>query len=418
MNDPIAVIEADRLLERHVPILPTERVALADAVGRVLREDVVSARPLPPFDRVTMDGYALASSVVARGTTAFPVEALATPGRTPRRLARPGGCIRVLTGCVLPEGCDMVVPQEAVTVAGEVMRLRDPVPATAGRFVHGAGSDCAAGTTLLRAGQGLRACDLGVLAAEGRADALVSRRPKVALLATGDELLKPGEPYRPGCLYASNGLALRAGLLEMGLDADLLPTASDRLETQQAVFAEALKKTDALLVSGGVSVGCRDFTRPALEACGVRVIFHRVRQKPGLPLLFGLGATGAPAFGLPGNPVSTLTSFARYVRPTLLRMMGVDPLPPIRVELAEAMTHPPGKTFFEPVRLERRKDARARAYPLAHHGSGDYWHAGQGDGFIELDEATTTYPRGAHAPFYPWSLLSWCAAPDLRQGPT
>ena len=359
----------------------TEVVPVELACGRVLRRPVRADRALPPFDRAMMDGIAMASA--AAGADRLRIEGVQLAGMEPGVLAKPAtGCWRVMTGAALPVGADTVVPVEELSLEEDHATLSEPELVEPRRFVHREGSDRTKDEILLRPGQRLGAPQVAVLAAVGLAEIEVAA-PRVALLSTGDELVPPGRPVEPWQIRPSSTYAMEAALRARGC-ADVrrrhLPDDRARmLETLPEILAAA----DLVVLSGGVSKGSHDFVPSVLEELGVEPVFHRVRQRPGKPLWFGLRTGGRPVFGLPGNPVSTLVCFRRYVIPALQRMLGAEDEPAESAVLAEAVRTPPALALFCPVTLDS-EDGVLRATPTPSNTSGDFAALGDSDGFVEL----------------------------------
>ncbi|HEV8322030.1 MAG TPA: gephyrin-like molybdotransferase Glp [Myxococcota bacterium] len=317
-----------RVLAEAKP-LPAERTALVAAAGRALAEPLVASADLPPFDDSSMDGWAVRAADLAAATpgaeVTLPVAFKVHAGeRAPRALA-PGECARVFTGAPLPDGADAVVKQEIVT-AGEA-GARFARPARAGEHVRRRGSDVAAGDTALAAGAALGPGELALLAAQGCPYVTVHRRPRVALLATGDELRDLGEPPERGHIVASSTYALAAAVRAAGGEPMLLGIARDDRADARARIHAGLG-CDVLLTTGGVSVGDHDLVKDALRESGCQERFWKVAIKPGKPIFFGVGPSsggpppGALVFGLPGNPISTMVCFEVFVRPALRALAG------------------------------------------------------------------------------------------------
>jgi molybdopterin molybdotransferase len=317
MADLIPIAEArSRVLEAVRP-LPAEAAPVADALGRVLAEDIRSPISVPPFDSSAMDGYAL----IAGDAGALELTDEARAGHPAAAAVTTGTAVAISTGAAVPEGATAVVPVERTERTGDTVR----VPATEpGANIRRAGEDIAAGETVLRAGDPLTPAALGVAASVGRASIDCARRPRVALLVTGDELTEPGTPLAPGGIYSSNGYALagqveRAGGLLAGRE-----HVADTAAATRAALGRALDAADVVVVSGGVSVGPHDHVKAALAGLGVEERFWGVNLRPGKPVWFGaLGDT--LAFGLPGNPVSAMVTFQLFVRPALAALQGTDP---------------------------------------------------------------------------------------------
>ncbi|TMQ09920.1 MAG: molybdopterin molybdotransferase MoeA [Deltaproteobacteria bacterium] len=304
-----------RAVIARVPRLATECVAIDRAAGRVLAADVIAARALPGFDNSAMDGYAARSADLP---ATVPVAGVIAAGQLDVPALAPGTALRIFTGAPMPAGADTVVIQEDAARDGDRVRLPASPPGDNLRVI---GEDIATGETALAAGTRLTAWDVGLLAALGITELVVSRAPRVALIATGDELVDVATPPRPGQLVDSSVHALAALVAEAGGTADRLGIARDDL----ASLADRLDASlgyDAVITTGGVSVGDRDHVRAALTAAGISLELYKVAMKPGKPFSFGMrgGASPAPVFGLPGNPVSTVVAFELFLRPALLAM--------------------------------------------------------------------------------------------------
>jgi molybdopterin molybdotransferase len=289
--------------------------------GRVLAADAVASVSLPPFATSAMDGYAVRAAELGDGPV--PIAFRVAAGDRPQPL--PAGVVAgIATGAPVPDGADAVVPiEDAEENAGGLMADRPRL----GAAIRPAGSDIEAGQVVVAAGSVLAPASLAALAAAGVQTVRVARRPRIAALATGDELRAAGETLEPGQIYESNLTAAAAQAARCGAEVVLTRTVpDDRAATEQA-FAEALRTADVVVSTGGVSVGPHDHVKPALEAAGVQQVFWRVAHKPGKPLWFGVGDDGVLVFGVPGNPVSSLVIFELFVRPALLAMQGAE-LPP------------------------------------------------------------------------------------------
>lgn len=314
----------ERVLDGVEPVTGTEPVAVGQCLGRVLAGPAVAVGPIPNHDNSAMDGYALRHGDLAPDReTEFTVVADLPAGARLTTAIGAGQAVRIMTGAPIPEGCDCVVKQEDVT--REAATLRVPPGQKPGQHVRRAGEDVAAGTEVLPRGRRLGAVDIGVLTSLGLARVEVVRRPRVAVLSTGNEVTPPGQPLAPGHVYDSNRLSLLASLEALRVEViDLGLVRDDR-----AAITEALRvggeKADAVISSGGVSVGDFDLVKEALSESG-HIEFWKVAMKPGKPQAYGrLGK--AAFFGLPGNPVSALVVFALMVRPALLKLMGAVPEP-------------------------------------------------------------------------------------------
>ncbi|MCR4295835.1 MAG: molybdopterin molybdotransferase MoeA [Elusimicrobia bacterium] len=331
----ISAEEALALIHAHARVLGAEPVPLERSVDRALAADVRAAVPLPPFDNSAMDGFALRAADLQGATPQAPVELsvreTVRAGGTGGVEVGPGEAVRIMTGAPMPRGADSVVMVER-TEAGADGKVRLAGSTMARSHVRARGEDVAEGSLLLEKGALLRPYDVALLAAQGFAEVEAVRLPRVAVLATGDELVNAREPLSPGKIRNSNGPALLAALSRWGVPSEDLGIAPDEPAALRAALAAALARADVLVATGGVSVGDFDFTKAVFAALGVREIFWKVAIKPGKPLFFGVLEAGAAppklVFGLPGNPIAALVCLEEFVRPALETLQGHAPKHP------------------------------------------------------------------------------------------
>ena len=402
----ITVPQADSILEKNPVSCPAVRVPLESAAGCVLREHVAADRDFPPFNRATMDGIAVNSASFLRGFRNFPVEGLQKAGSPALLLRSRNGCLEITTGAVMPKGCDCVIPVEYVEMDGRVAMVNDEFQARPGVNVHRKGSDARKGDILLRAGCRLLPARIAVAAAVGKSRILVTRIPAIALVGTGDELVEIDQPVKPFEIRRSNTCALAAGLTLSGYTDAKRFHIQDDPKKLRAGLKSILRKYDVIVLSGGVSKGKLDFVPRILEELGVTVLFHKVRQRPGGPLLFGKTSDGKPVFGLPGNPVSTQICLYRYVLPYLHKEIGLAPRAADYAVLSEAVTVKTALTHFLPVAVQFAQDGRLNAAPVSPQNSGDFVSLAKSDGFIELPAATFRFRKGSAHRFYGWINIS------------
>jgi molybdopterin molybdotransferase len=340
------------------PVTGVETLALAQALGRVLAEDLVSPMDVPPHDNSAMDGYAFDGALLAdaTGPLRLRVAGTAYAGGPQAGAVPPGHGVRVMTGAVMPPGLDTVVPQELVRVHDEPGACWVEVPVDAvrrGENRRRAGEDLARGGTSIAGGRVLRPSDLGLAASLGFDALTVRRRLRVALISTGDELREPGQPLPTGCIYDSNRASLTGALQRLGVEVVDFGLVPDEPAALEAAFSRAAAQCDAVVTSGGVSVGEADYTRQLLARLG-EVAFWKVAMRPGRPFAFGplrraAGAEPSWLFALPGNPVAALVTFYAFVREALLVLAGAPAAPPmgLRVKSAAAIRKRPGRTEFQ-----------------------------------------------------------------------
>jgi molybdopterin molybdotransferase len=345
--------EARSIILDHVVPLGAESVSLLDAAGRVLAGDVASPADFPAWDNSAMDGYALRADDLAGGA-ALPVAAYLPAGAPGAAPLAPGTAARILTGAPLPAGADTVVPFEHAREEDGAVRAARPVQP--GANVRHRGEDLRAGELALRAGTVLGPPEVSWLASASRLVVAVHRRPRVAVLSTGDELVPPGEPLGPGQIHDSNAFAVAAAVREAGGEPVLLGIARDDRDALREKLVEGLR-CDALVTSAGVSVGDRDYVREVLAELEVRQVFWKIEVRPGGPTAFAVrGAT--PVFSLPGNPVATLLIFDQLVRPAILKLAGRRAVlrPVVKAVFQDVLRRKAGRAGFVRVRLERRGD--------------------------------------------------------------
>ena len=393
--------EADRLIGENLACLPIESLPLVQCAGAVLRENVYAERDQPPFDRVMMDGIAFDSKAAATRRS-FSVQGIQAAGDPPLRLAGPERCIEVMTGAVLPHGCDVVIPVEQIGVDAGVATINAPVSVEPWNHIHRRATDCRQGAELLVSGTRLSAPEIAIAASAGMSRIRVSSQPTIVVVSTGNELVEPGDPIEPHQIRRSNVYGIVSGLRQRGFQRVADDHVSDDLDGLRSRLRFHLDTHDVLILSGGVSRGRFDFVPQVLDELGVRKVFHRIAQRPGGPMWFGISGSGRAVFALPGNPVSTLVCLSRYVLPALYSAMGQLPSAPLKIALGHPVTVKEALAFFMPVYLESDEWARSWAFPRPTHNSGDFTALVATDGFLELPPGPHTYPKGFVARLYRW----------------
>jgi molybdopterin molybdotransferase len=381
---PAATVNAflDRLV---APVPDSEEVAIADALGRVLAQDVVSPISVPPHDNSAMDGYAFDGAQLGDAPLQLEVVGTALAGSGWQGQVGPGQCLKIMTGAILPAGLDTVVPQEFTRAAGEG-RIEIP----AGVLQRGdnrrlAGEDLMAGRAALRAGERLGPAACGLLASLGLPTVRVARRVRVAYFSTGNEILSLGEPPREGAVYDSNRYTVRGLLARLGCEMVDLGVVRDEPALLEQAFRAAAAQADAVITSGGVSVGEADFTKAMMKQLG-DVAFWKIAMRPGRPM--AVGRIGSSVlFGLPGNPVAVMVTFLAFVRPALLRMMGcrdTAPPPMLRARSQEAMRKKPGRTEYQRGIVSHAADGTLQVRTTGNQGSGVLSSMVQANGLVVL----------------------------------
>nr|HID14680.1 molybdopterin molybdotransferase MoeA [Anaerolineae bacterium] len=392
----LSVEEAlERVLGEFHPLEP-ERVPILEALGRVLAEDVYADMDIPPCANSAMDGYAVLAADTAGAGRRVPrrlrVVGDLAAGSVAETEVTPGTAMRIMTGAPIPPGADAVVPVEDTEAEGEWVDVF--TEAEVGQYVRPAGEDVRRGTLVLRQGMRIRPQEVGMLAALGYKEALVVRRPRVAILATGDEVVEIDAPLAPGKVRNINSYSNAAQVVKYGGIPIMLGIARDQVqELTEKIRAGLAQGVDLFLTSGGVSVGDFDVVKKVLATEG-EIAFWRVRMKPGKPLAFGrIG--GVPILGLPGNPVSAMVSFELFARPAILTMLGVTEWerPIVEATLMDAVKHKDDRRHFLRVRVEER-GGEYRAYLTGEQGSGILSSMVKANGLAIIPEEWAHAPAG------------------------
>ncbi len=406
----LTVDAAQAFIAQLVPrVEAVERVALRSSLGRVLAQDIVSAIDVPSHDNSAMDGYALrGSDIAANGDTLLPVAGTGFAGQAYVGAVAPGHCVRIMTGAVMPAGLDTVVPQEFTQAEGGAVRIPAGVVRT-GDNRRLAGEDLARGACALRAGRLLRPADLGLLASLGQAEVPVRRKLRVAFFSTGDELRSIGEPLDAGCVYDSNRYTIWAMLQRLGCEVLDLGVVRDDPAALRAAFGQAAASADAVITSGGVSVGEADHTKQIMAELG-DVLFWRIAMRPGRPMAIGRianGATPAILFGLPGNPVAVMVTFYAFVREALLAMSGAtpEPLPRLRAACVTALRKKPGRTEYQRGIVSRSADGRWQVAITGSQGSGILSSMSAANGMVVLHHGQGDVAAGDEVDVIPFDGL-------------
>ena len=397
----LTTAEAREKILAAMPELAAEAVEVSAATGRILRQTVVAERDQPPFDRVMMDGIALAHADLASGTRSFPLQCAQMAGEPAVKL-EPGKAIEIMTGASLPLGADCIVPVERIIVDGGVATLEDGYEAEQRQFIHPRASDHAEGSKLLTPGKCITPLDIAVISSAGLTELAVSRAPVIRIISTGDELVPAGENIKPHQIRMSNGPAMQAMLQQHGYadcDHDHLIDEREVLSEWIAVHLDA---ADVIILSGGVSMGKADYVPEVLADLGVEVIFHKISQRPGKPMWFGRGPDGQVVFALPGNPVSALICCRQYVIPALAKASLAAAKAPEFASLASDVTFNPDLTCFQPVRLISNAAGQVLAMPVKTNTSGDFTALSATDGYVELAREQTIFPSGTPVFLHRW----------------
>lgn len=386
----LAAASVNQFLARLVdPVTATERVGVFAALGRVLTQDVVSPISVPPHDNSAMDGFAFDGSQLVKGQSLSlrQAEGTAFAGKAWAGVAGAGTCVKIMTGAIMPTGMDTVVPLELIKIEGDQIHIPADVLQRGDnrRFM---GEDLMAGQPALRQGQTLGPAALGLIASLGLANVPVFRRIKVAYFSTGDEILSLGEPLREGAVYDSNRYTVFGLLTRLGVEVIDMGVVKDEPAALEAAFRQAAREADAIITSGGVSMGEADHTKAMMKQLG-DVVFWRIAMRPGRPMAVGKiteGGKSAVLFGLPGNPVAVMVTFLAFVRPALQRLMGGAVTEPVllKAHSAEALRKKAGRTEYQRGTVTRDAEGRLSVRTTGNQGSGVLSSMVEANGLIVL----------------------------------
>ncbi len=389
----ISTEEATRLILERAPAgWGTEVVRLENALGRVLAEDLRADREFPPFDRVTMDGVAIAYAAWQEGKREFRIAGMAPAGAPEETLSDNGSCLEVMTGALLPRNTDTVIRYEDLELRGGIAQIRE-IDIRQGQNIHRKGSDRPVESLLLASGTPIGPAEIGVAATVGKPELRVQKWPRLTLISTGNEIVPIDQQPAPYQIRTSNIPTLQALFRQWGLPAGHVHLPDDLDATRHALEG-LVAENDLIILSGGVSKGKFDYVPKALAEIGVEKVFHRIRQRPGKPLWFGQKEAGPTVFALPGNPVSTFVCCLRYVQPWLRKGLGLEPYTYGYAALAAPFEFQPELTYFLQVRVEMGAQGNLWAHPKVGRGSGDHANLADVNGFLELPADRTTFPEG------------------------
>ena len=396
------VAAAEALILERMSRFSARETPLDDWAGAVLRETVHAERDQPPFDRVTMDGIAIDHDAWQAGRRRYRVAGTQGAGAPAMSISSPAECVEIMTGAMLPHGTDTVIPVERVAIGEGEAVVQASAVVSRRQFVHPQGSDRAAGSRLLSRGQRIGPAEVAILAGAGRARVRTAEPPRVAVVSTGDELVEAGQPIRPYQIRSSNDRAIEAALVRrFGARVTRASLRDDPAEILESI-AGLHDRNDVVVLTGGVSMGKYDFVPGVLERLGVELVFHRIEQRPGRPMWFGVSQASRPVFALPGNPVSTLVCLIRYVVPALWKAMGAAPETEEWVRLREDVKFTADLVYFLPVKLCADPGGALKAEPRPTNTSGDYAALGGTDGFVELPRGSDLFPEGTPARLFRW----------------
>jgi molybdopterin molybdotransferase len=393
----INIEEARAIIQKTVRDFGTTTVDLDEAVGRVLREDFYADRDFPPYHRVTMDGIALVAESFEAGKV-YPIEGVAAAGAPQQKLSSRDACLEVMTGAILPEGCNAVIRYEDLLIKEDTVRVQLE-KINSGQNIHNKGEDRLQGDLVVRGGRILSPAEIGVAATIGKAKIKVSQLPKTTIISTGDELVTVDQKPLPYQIRRSNVHRLKATLRNFNIDAETQHLVDD-LDIVTSRLEKIITQNELLLLSGGVSKGKFDYLPQALENLGVKKLFHKIKQRPGKPFWFGEAPNGTIIFALPGNPVSSFMCTQIYLYPWLWDCLGLPAAPPPFGILQKPIHFKPDLTYFAQVKVDYNAEGQILATLVEGNGSGDLANLVDADAFIELPRGKDLFEAGEVYPLH------------------
>ncbi len=394
----VSVREADKIILESIMDFGTENIPFEAALGRVLAEDILADRDLPPFNRVTMDGIAIDFKAYAKGIRSFKIQGIIAAGEPPQDLIAEDYCLEIMTGALLPLGCDCIIPYEELEMDKGIARIKSE-SIKPGQNIHIQGKDKKKGQILAFANQEIQPSLIALAASVGQINLKVRKIPRVIILSTGDELVNPQTIPKNYQIRSSNNYNLKSSLSRFGIKADLIHLPDDPIVTE-ATLKNCLVQYNVILMSGGVSMGKFDYVPNALENLGVKPLFHKIQQRPGKPFWFGRKENNF-VFAFPGNPVSTFLCFIRYFLPWLKASWKMTPKV-YYAQLGEDLRFPFQLQYFLQVSLETSLQGEWIAKPIIGNGSGDFSGLVESNAFMELPLERNEFKKGEVFPVWPF----------------
>ncbi len=398
----VYVAEADEIIKGQLRSYGTEAIRFEQALGRVLAEDIVADRNLPPYNRVTMDGIAISFAAFEQGVTSFRIIATQAAGDVPPVTSAIDECVEIMTGAALPETTDTVIRYEDLEIKDGIatVLIKNIIQ---GQSIHHKGKDKKQGDIVVGANQVVTPAIVSMLASTGYASVQVKKQPRVVIISTGDELVGVEEAPSPYEVRRSNNYTVKTILQQQNLIADMLHLRDEPTEIKEKLQA-CLQQYDVIILSGGISMGKFDYVPVVLEELNVNKLFHKVRQRPGNPFWFGAHENGTLVFALPGNPVSTFMCTQRYFVPWYRASMGIE-LPVAYAVLDNDITFTPALQYFVQVKLSFNNQGHLLASTIEGNGSGDFANLTEADAFMELPLERNDFKKGEVYRVWPFKQI-------------
>lgn len=387
----ITVQEAENILFSELRDFGTEEISYEQALGRVLAENLLADRDLPPFDRPTVDGIAIDYDAYHKGVHSFSIKATQAAGDSPNAITDQTDCIEIMTGAALDQSVNTVIRYEDLSIENGIASIQN-IEVKKGQNIHLKGKDKKQGDLLVKANQLITPAIIGVAASIGKIKLSVKKVPRVIIISTGDEMVDPSTDPTPFQLRRSNGITIKAALTKFGIHAELLHL-NDNYEIIRQELKHCLNDYDVLLMSGGVSMGKFDYVPKVLEELGVQKLFHKIKQRPGKPFWFGKSPEQKLIFAFPGNPVSVFMCLHRYFVPWLEQSLQTNPSPQYAM-LNNDIQFPYSLQYFAQVKLRINETGQLTAESIDTNGSGDFSHLPETDAFMELPLEQEVFRKG------------------------
>lgn len=397
----IEVNTAMDLINKYLFNLSIEILSINSVNRKMLAQEIYAERDQPPFDRVTMDGIA----VFWDNQKGFLIENIQKAGEAAKSLSSNNNAIEAMTGSCVPIGCDTIIPYEHIKINKNIATILEGFPVNKQQNIHAKGKDYKKGELVLPLNTFVHSPVMAVASSQGITKLKVNTFPKIAIISTGDELIEPGELIKDFQIRRSNPYALSAELESFGVPKESINLF--HINDDKNILIKKLKaildEYKILIISGGVSIGKFDFVHSIMNDLNIKTIFHKVKQKPGKPMLFGTGENGQSIFGLPGNPVSSLICLRRYIIEAFKKKLNLNQSCHQHAILTQKIEFKKELTMFAPVSIEYNSQGQTLATPIKGNGSGDFYSLAKTDGFIELPGETKTFLPGDAYPIYLWS---------------
>ncbi|SKB61011.1 molybdopterin molybdotransferase [Soonwooa buanensis] len=397
----ISVQQAEELILSQIQDFGTEEVRYTDALGRVLAEDILADRDLPPFERPTVDGIAIRFSGYEKGLHTFKISGVQSAGEASIEVNSDHDCIEIMTGAALHNSLNCVIRYEDISIENGVATIN--INPKKGQNIHLKGKDKKADDVLVTANQVITPAIIGIAASVGKTNLLVKKLPKIIVISTGDEMVSPDVIPSDFQLRQSNGITIKSVLQKYQIKADLLHLKDD-YDLIKKELTRCLSQYDVLLMSGGVSMGKFDFLPQVCEELGVEKLFHKIKQRPGKPFWFGKNEAQKLVFAFPGNPVSVFMCLHRYFVPWLKNCLGFESNTPLNAVLDSDLNFEPPLQYFAQVKLQVNSSGQLLAKVIDTNGSGDFSHLAETNAFIELPLEKTHFAKGEVYKVWPYNL--------------